>query len=69
MKTLFNRFANDESGATAIEYGLSAALIRSRSPGARSVDHARAGFIVRRAGGRSTLASGWPVYPPLRERR
>ena len=27
MKTLFSRFANDESGATAIEYGLIAALI------------------------------------------
>jgi pilus assembly protein Flp/PilA len=27
MKTLFTRFANDESGATAIEYGLIAALI------------------------------------------
>ena len=27
MKTLFNRFANDESGATAIEYGLIAALV------------------------------------------
>jgi pilus assembly protein Flp/PilA len=27
MKTLFNRFVNDESGATAIEYGLIAALI------------------------------------------
>jgi pilus assembly protein Flp/PilA len=27
MKTLFNRFAKDESGATAIEYGLIAALI------------------------------------------
>ena len=27
MKTLFNRFAFDESGATAIEYGLIAALI------------------------------------------
>jgi pilus assembly protein Flp/PilA len=27
MKTLFNRFANDESGATAIEYGLIASLI------------------------------------------
>jgi pilus assembly protein Flp/PilA len=27
MKTLFNRFINDESGATAIEYGLIAALI------------------------------------------
>ena len=27
MKTLINRFANDESGATAIEYGLIAALI------------------------------------------
>ena len=27
MKTLFNRFVNDESGATAIEYGLLAALI------------------------------------------
>ena len=27
MKTLFNRFTKDESGATAIEYGLIAALI------------------------------------------
>ena len=27
MNTLFSRFANDESGATAIEYGLIAALI------------------------------------------
>jgi len=27
MNTVFARFANDESGATAIEYGLIAALI------------------------------------------
>ena len=27
MKNLFSRFANDESGATAIEYGLIASLI------------------------------------------
>ena len=27
MKSLFARFMNDESGATAIEYGLIAALI------------------------------------------
>ena len=27
MKTIFARFAQDESGATAIEYGLIAALI------------------------------------------
>ena len=27
MNTLFSRFANDESGATAIEYGLIASLI------------------------------------------
>ncbi|HEY7385652.1 MAG TPA: Flp family type IVb pilin [Beijerinckiaceae bacterium] len=27
MKSLFNRFVRDESGATAIEYGLIAALI------------------------------------------
>jgi pilus assembly protein Flp/PilA len=27
MTTLFNRFVKDESGATAIEYGLLAALI------------------------------------------
>jgi pilus assembly protein Flp/PilA len=27
MKTLMNRFAKDESGATAIEYGLIATLI------------------------------------------
>ena len=27
MKTIFQRFAKDESGATAIEYGLIASLI------------------------------------------
>jgi pilus assembly protein Flp/PilA len=27
MKSIFSRFASDESGATAIEYGLIAALI------------------------------------------
>ncbi|MCX2724144.1 Flp family type IVb pilin [Roseibium salinum] len=27
MKSLINRFANDESGATAIEYGLIAGLL------------------------------------------
>lgn len=27
MKNLFSRFANDESGATAIEYGLIAAIV------------------------------------------
>jgi len=27
MKTLFTRFAKDESGATAIEYGLIASLV------------------------------------------
>lgn len=27
MKNLFARFANDESGATAIEYGLIAAIL------------------------------------------
>lgn len=27
MKALFNKFLNDEEGATAIEYGLIAALI------------------------------------------
>ncbi len=27
MKSLFNRFVQDESGATAIEYGLIAAII------------------------------------------
>ena len=27
MPTIFTRFANDESGATAIEYGLIASLI------------------------------------------
>ena len=27
MKTLFNRFVQNESGATAIEYGLIAALV------------------------------------------
>ncbi|MBE7204294.1 MAG: Flp family type IVb pilin [Parafilimonas terrae] len=27
MKTLFSRFASDESGATAIEYGMIASLV------------------------------------------
>ena len=27
MQTLFSRFANDESGVTAIEYGLIASLV------------------------------------------
>jgi pilus assembly protein Flp/PilA len=27
MKTIFSRFLNDESGATAIEYGLIAAIV------------------------------------------
>ena len=27
MKTVFNRFVKDESGATAIEYGLIAAIV------------------------------------------
>ncbi len=27
MKNIFSRFANDESGATAIEYGLIAAIV------------------------------------------
>ncbi len=27
MKTIITRFANDESGATAIEYGLIAAIV------------------------------------------
>jgi len=34
MKTLFSRFASDESGATAIEYGLIAALIAVAAIGA-----------------------------------
>ena len=34
MKTLFARFAKDESGATAIEYGLIAALIAVAAIGA-----------------------------------
>ena len=34
MKTLFNRFVKDESGATAIEYGLIAALIAVAAIGA-----------------------------------
>ena len=36
MKTLFNRFVQDESGATAIEYGLIAALIAITIIGAAS---------------------------------
>ena len=36
MKTLFNRFASDESGATAIEYGLIAALVAVAIIGALS---------------------------------
>ena len=34
MKTLFARFVKDESGATAIEYGLIAALIAVAAIGA-----------------------------------
>ncbi|MCA0424267.1 MAG: Flp family type IVb pilin [Proteobacteria bacterium] len=36
MKTLFNRFVADESGATAIEYGLIAALVSVAILGALS---------------------------------
>ncbi|MHC1549336.1 Flp family type IVb pilin [Phyllobacterium sp. K27] len=36
MKTLFTRFLKDESGATAIEYGLIAALISVAIIGAAS---------------------------------
>ena len=34
MKNLINRFVNDESGATAVEYGVIAALIAVVSIGA-----------------------------------
>ena len=34
MKTLFQRFVQDQSGATAIEYGLIAALIAVAAIGA-----------------------------------
>jgi pilus assembly protein Flp/PilA len=37
MKTLFSRFVTDESGVTAIEYGLIAALIAVIIIGAVSV--------------------------------
>ena len=36
MKTLFSRFVKDEAGATAIEYGLIAALIAVAIIGALS---------------------------------
>ena len=36
MKTIFLRFVKDESGATAIEYGLIAALIAVAAIGAMS---------------------------------
>ena len=36
MKSLLNRFAHDESGATAIEYGLIAALVAVAIIGALS---------------------------------
>lgn len=36
MKNLFNRFVADESGATAIEYGLIAALVSVAILGALS---------------------------------
>ena len=35
MKTLMKRFVSDESGATAIEYGLLATLIAVADPGSR----------------------------------
>ena len=37
MKNFFSRFANDEAGATAIEYGLIAALVAVAIIGALSV--------------------------------
>ncbi len=58
MKTLFNRFIKDESGATAIEYGLIAALVAvaiitpsvpsaaERRAGVTAVDPAQQGVLA-----------------------
>jgi pilus assembly protein Flp/PilA len=61
MKTLFNRFIKDESGATAIEYGLIAALIAVAVIGAlQAVGTQLTGTFGRVSAG---LASAAPAAP------
>lgn len=62
MKNLFARFAKDESGATAIEYGLLAALIAVMCIAAMTqVSTAIQGIFGRIA---DALNSAAPAAPP-----
>jgi pilus assembly protein Flp/PilA len=51
MKTLFARFAKDESGATAIEYGLIAALISVAAIGAMGALGTKLGTTFNKVAG------------------
>ena len=51
MKTLFARFVKDESGATAIEYGLIAALIAVAAIGAMGAIGAKLGSTFNTVSG------------------
>lgn len=52
MKTLFSRFVSDESGATAIEYGLIAALVAVAIIGAFSAFGTGLGDVFTNIGSR-----------------
>jgi pilus assembly protein Flp/PilA len=56
--TLFKRFANDESGATAIEYGLIAALVAVAIIAALQVLGGGLDALFRRIGGDLNTAAG-----------
>ncbi len=57
MKTLFSRFAKDESGATAIEYGLIAALVAVVIIGALQVLGTNLSATFARVSGSLTAAA------------
>ena len=56
MKNIFNRFAKDESGATAIEYGLIAALISVVIIGVLSTIGTNLSYEVQRDRERAAVA-------------
>jgi pilus assembly protein Flp/PilA len=56
MKTIFNRFIKDESGATAIEYGLIAALIAVALIAAANVLGTEIGLTFTRVSGELAAA-------------
>jgi pilus assembly protein Flp/PilA len=57
MKNLFSRFAKDESGATAIEYGLIAALVAVAIIAALTTLGTNLGRIFNRVSGNLAVAS------------